>query len=462
MGVIAQVAIGVLAIAFMTFVAFFGRLPALRHTPIAWLHRAIWVYIPSAILALDRRLTSGRLTTCLGEFGTYVMYGRHPTILIFFFLLLSGGEYMYLPGAWPRMSALHRVLGSLAILLPYVFLYLSAFSDPGVVTPATHSRYMSHYPYDFTLFHPGQTCRTCRLLKPARSKHCSVCRRCVHKMDHHCVFINNCVGYGNQHWFILLLLSTAVLTTYGAVLGMGMVAESARVRAGNGSLGRGPAFSFWKPRGMSWRVYFLLVSLGIQDDVGVGSVTLLAAMTSPLVWGLLGYHVYLIYGGTTTNESMKWQDWQAEMDDGFAFKRPLAPDRPRDPNLEAPWSRWPVDPVQALVRTEDGEPPDVRAPLGVGPWERVRSLRDVENLYDLGFWDNLIDVFVPDYSFRAEAAAAAATATDLERGKGKGKRWREKRRGGGGGGGRRWNAKSKSRSSDMAALSVSRLVNAAT
>ena len=30
MGIIAQIAIGVLAISFMTFVAFFGRLPALR------------------------------------------------------------------------------------------------------------------------------------------------------------------------------------------------------------------------------------------------------------------------------------------------------------------------------------------------------------------------------------------------------------------------------------------------
>ncbi|KAI1503481.1 DHHC palmitoyltransferase-domain-containing protein [Biscogniauxia marginata] len=428
MGIVAQVALGVLAIAFMTFVAFFGRLPALRHTPVAWLHRAIWVSIPGAILALDRKLTSGRLITCMGKFGHRVLFGRHPTILIFFFLLLSGGEYIYLPGAWPRMSTLHRVLGSVSIVLPYLFLYLAAFGDPGVITPATHSRYMSHYPYDFTLFHPGQTCRTCGLLKPARSKHCSVCGRCVHKMDHHCVFINNCVGYGNQHWFILLLLSTAILTTYCAALGMGMVSESARTHAGNGSPGRGPAFAIWKPHTMSWHTYFLLLSFGIQDDVGVGSVTLLAVMTAPLVWGLLGYHAYLIYGGTTTNESMKWQDWQAEMDDGFAFKRALRPDRPRDPSLEATCSRWPVQPVQVLVRTEDGAPPDVRSPLGVGPWERVWSLRDVENLYDLGFWDNLIDVFIPNHSFRDETA----TSVDLEGGK---RKW--KNGGGGRGGGRR-------------------------
>ncbi|KAI1341098.1 zf-DHHC-domain-containing protein [Xylariaceae sp. FL0016] len=405
MGVLSQIALGVLAIAFMTFVAFFGRLPALRHTPIAWLHRAIWVNIPNAILGLDQRLTSGRLTSWMGRCGLYVMYGRHPTILIFFFLLLAIGEYMYLPGAWPRLSGVHQFFGGIAIVLPYLFLYLAAYSDPGVITPATHTKWMSHYPYDFTLFHPGQTCRTCRLLKPARSKHCAVCKRCVAKMDHHCVFINNCVGYGNQHWFVLLLLTTALLTTYGACLGLGLVADNARTRRSR--------FTLWKPRGMLWRDYFLLLTVGIQDDVGVGSVTLLTLMTSPLVWGLLGYHVYLIYCGTTTNESMKWQDWQCEMDDGCAFKRALPSPRPKDPRVEPTHTRWPLEPVQILVRTEDGAPPSVQSPgQGVGDWERVWHLRDIENLYDLGFWDNLVDIFVPGHSFRSEAAT-----TDLERGK---------------------------------------------
>ncbi|KAI2629919.1 zf-DHHC-domain-containing protein [Hypoxylon sp. NC1633] len=409
MGTLAQIALGALAITFMTFVAFFGRLPALRHTPIAWLHRAIWVYIPNGILALDQRLTSGRLTTGLGRLGSYIMYDRHPTVLIFFLLLLSVGEYMYLPGAWPRLSLLHRVLGSASMALPYIFLYLAAARDPGVVTAATHARYMTHYPYDFALFHPGQSCRTCGLLKPPRSKHCSVCKRCVHKMDHHCVFINNCVGYGNQHYFILLLLSTATLTLYGGLLGLTIIADVAR--------SRNPSFTlFPKPPSWSWREYLILLTFGIQSDVGVGSVTLLALMTSPLVWVLLAYHMYLIYSGTTTNESMKWQDWQLEMDDGCAFRRSLPFDRPRDPRIEAPWTRWPVEPVQVLVRTEDGAPPNVAssAELGVGEWERVWRLRDIENLYDLGFWDNLVDVFVPNYSFRG---ADAMINTDLERGK---------------------------------------------
>lgn len=30
-----------------------------------------------------------------------------------------------------------------------------------------------------------------------------VCKRCIRRMDHHCVFINNCVGENNQKYFIL-------------------------------------------------------------------------------------------------------------------------------------------------------------------------------------------------------------------------------------------------------------------
>lgn len=127
----------------------------------------------------------------------------------------------------------------------------------------------------------------------------------------------------------------------------------------------------------------------------MGTVTLLCLLTSPLVWGLLGYHLYLIWAGTTTNESMKWSDWQAEMSDGFVFKRKLAEDRQKDTDIEPTWTPWPVDCAQIVLRTNDGQPPRGPDAIGVGEWERVWKLADIENLYDLGLKDNLIDVFLP-------------------------------------------------------------------
>jgi palmitoyltransferase len=366
-----------------------------RNTPIAWLHRAVWVYLPNIFSAIDQRLTSGRITSYTANTWNYLLYDKHPAILIFFFLLLAVSQYMYLPAAWPHFSPFHKVAGSLAIILPYVFLYLAAYSDPGEITPANHPRAMAQYPYDFTLFQPGAQCKTCRLLKPARSKHCSVCKRCVSKMDHHCIFINNCVGAGNQHWFVLLLLTTAVQTLYGGVLGAAIIAAKVRTRY--------PAWALWPWHNhvMTTKQYLIAWGWGIQDKVGMGAVTMLAVLTGPLVWILLAYHLWLIYCGTTTNESMKWSDWQADMDDGVVFRRKLPADRVKDPRVEPLWTRWPVEPEQILVRTEDGKPPQSKYPLpGVGEWEPVWRLRDVENLYDLGFWDNLLDVFIPGYPFR--------------------------------------------------------------
>jgi hypothetical protein len=144
----------------------------------------------------------------------------------------------------------------------------------------------------------------------------------------------------------------------------------------------------------------------------MGAVTLLCLLTSPLVWGFLAYHLYLIWAGTTTNESMKWADWQMEMSDGYVFKRHLPEDRQKDTNIEPASTRWPVESEQILLRTEDGLPPRGPPAIGVGEWQRVWKLRDVENLYDLGFWDNLIDVFWPRYGFHSPDKSRPAPSGD--------------------------------------------------
>lgn len=129
--------------------------------------------------------------------------------------------------------------------------------------------------------------------------------------------------------------------------------------------------------------------LGIRGNVRIGASTLLAGLISPLVWGLFFYTLYLVYCGTTTNESLKWSEFKEDMYDGYAFSRKL-----RNP-VENRRARWPAEPESILVATDDGLPPLVEQNVpGDGEWERVCKIRDVVNLYDLGFWDNLRDTFL--------------------------------------------------------------------
>ncbi|KAI5849841.1 DHHC palmitoyltransferase-domain-containing protein [Tricharina praecox] len=336
MGLIRQLALGVLAISFVTFVALFGQLQRLRKTPIGYLHRLLRHRLPAFLLLLDHKLTSGTLTPLLQRCGNHLVNEKHPLVLIFYVLLVTTGAYI----------------------------------DPGIITAGNHASAMGMYPFDHTIFFPSPAtppCRSCRLPKPARSKHCSICRACVAKHDHHCVWINNCVGLNNTRHFLFFLSSTNLLLAVGAALSYSILEEVLRRSTGI------------EPRALhTWELWGRYMAAAVLHEVYVGAVFLLCALCSLLSFSFTAYHLYLVWAGTTTNETGKWADWRDDINDGLIFRA--------DGELDDDTGR------ACLYRIEAGRTQDL--PRGA-LWTRVEGLHQVVNVYDQGGWKNFWDVFRP-------------------------------------------------------------------
>ncbi|QIX02332.1 hypothetical protein AMS68_007849 [Peltaster fructicola] len=392
MSVLRNVIIAIAAISFITFVALFGQLPALRKTPIGWLQRALCIYVPNRLHDVDRAVTGGRITQHGKSLGSYLFYEKNPIVLILFLALLTGSATLFL---WNATHLLSRTLLAPVLVLlpaPYIFTYLCAAHTSHYITSMNHADRLRDYPYDHILFRPHAECSTCKRSKPARSKHCSLCKACVAKSDHHCPWVNACLGRGNYRWFLALLLSIGLLEYYGAFLCWWLLRDELRLKSN---------VAFFSSAFIQdiMDTFTRAIQAGGLSIAGVGMLTMATAL---LPLGLLAYHLYLIWAGMTTNESQKWDDLRDDMNDGYAFGASRSEVRKHMAKLQKsgrflgmtadeydePAATWSKSSDQILASTADGKPPTGQEHL----WHRVWHLSHIDNVYDLGGWNNFVEV----------------------------------------------------------------------
>ncbi|XP_046394667.1 palmitoyltransferase Hip14 isoform X3 [Ischnura elegans] len=226
------------------------------------------------------------------HFGGQYLYDERLMNLLPMSIYLATKFWMYVTWfVWiskvvsPWISAAFIIT---SLLLWYTFLK-SWRGDPGVVAATQEQKYRTIIELaERDGFEAQWFCSSCLVRRPVRSKHCSVCDRCVAKFDHHCPWVGNCIGAKNHVHFmnyLAMLLVMCVFVLYGCT-------------------------SFWKAEcNASPRRDGLLKSLaGVATcNAWVAWVALNAFLHTAWVATLFACQMYqIVWLGMTTNERMNW------------------------------------------------------------------------------------------------------------------------------------------------------------
>uniref|UniRef100_A0AAY4EWB7 Palmitoyltransferase n=1 Tax=Denticeps clupeoides TaxID=299321 RepID=A0AAY4EWB7_9TELE len=123
---------------------------------------------------------------------------------------------------WFLPDILLIILFALTITALLYYYFRSCRTDPGIVKATEEEKKKNVVVLaEAGCLDPRIFCTSCMMRKPMRANHCFSCDACIAKQDHHSVWINNCIGARNHHFFVLFLLCLCFLTGwifYGSIV----------------------------------------------------------------------------------------------------------------------------------------------------------------------------------------------------------------------------------------------------
>ncbi|KAI8093380.1 DHHC palmitoyltransferase-domain-containing protein [Halteromyces radiatus] len=398
MGLLGTLLLLLVLICAALFILLFGENPRLRHGIIGKAHSLLTSTLPKTVSFVLRKTIGPTNMKRLGSCWSYCCESRNPFLQIFFILLTSVSIGGFLKHALPHIPGIylhpiHLYIIPFQIICLYISYYIACTSDPGTVTEKNVQFYMDLFPYDGLLYTP-KVCPTCHLPKPARSKHCSLCKTCVSQMDHHCAWLNRCVGYNNHRYFFMFLFYLTQFCTYGFYLCFqvyrGMVIE----------WGLDRAYLHDRRTGQQIPLTFRKAMIHVlQKDRVIGSIGILSFVMGIVVFIFMVYQLYLAGRGITTNEAFKWEMLEDAIDRGDIWiieeeeEKPIKPKKSKKSKGSKKKNGFINDNDKG--KRQFIQKRTISSSTGIIQEHQVKSLEEVDNIYDHGFFRNLWNIFFP-------------------------------------------------------------------
>jgi hypothetical protein len=206
--------------------------------------------------------------------------------------------YVYpLQNDLPTISSYHKTIGYFVFLSDLCSWYIASRISPGTISLASLARF-DNYHYDNVLYFENKICPTLHFRKLARSKYDRHSKTHVPRFDHHCPVLNQSVGEENYRFFIAFLMIHTATGWYGTTMLCYLLWGQVVLLGYNRDLA--PQLTL---RAIVPRLGAMCVA-----DLFLMTLMLTLLVLSLFATAFLGFHLYLIARGLTTNEYYKWQD----------------------------------------------------------------------------------------------------------------------------------------------------------
>ncbi|CAO1333830.1 unnamed protein product [Diamesa hyperborea] len=235
----------------------------------------------------------------------FLMTAPNSSIFYLTVVLITGTSGLFFAFDCPflaeKITPAIPIVGGILYIFTMCALFRTSFSDPGIIPRASQDEaaYIEKQievpnalnsptyrppPRTKEVFVRGQTvklkyCFTCKIFRPPRASHCSLCDNCVDRFDHHCPWVGNCVGRRNYRFFYMFIVSLAFLAVFIFACAI---------------------------------THLVLLQAESRDLLEVIKKTPFSVVVSAIcflsVWsviGLAGFHTYLTTSDQTTNEDIK-------------------------------------------------------------------------------------------------------------------------------------------------------------